>query len=94
TKLKNFMDTLKFLAQFSKIEDYLISIAPAFDKKQGIFLLIQYLQSENLITDSIASDLDDILQLRNKIVNSQIGKFILTLENIDKIQKIKQVLNI
>lgn len=88
------MSSSEFLTQFFIIENHLFKITPAFDRKKGFFNLLNYLQLNNLITNDLLINIYDIFQLRNKIMNSLSGEIILTIEIINKIQKIKQNLNI
>ena len=87
------MTIQEFLEQFSILENNLFSLAPDFNKRQGLFNLLKHLKNNNKIDDGLLKDLLLITQTRNKIVSTPtLGKDISD-DMLDKITKVKAELN-
>ena len=64
------MKTYDFLEQFMVIEGHLFSLAPDFNKRQGLFNLLKYLKSNNKLGEDLLSDIFLVMQTRNKIMST------------------------
>lgn len=86
------MTSIEFLKQFAPIEHHLYSIAPDLNKHLGFFGLLEYLKTNQLISEEMSEDLKIIWQTRNKVASSATE---ITLESdiTEKLHLIKQSLN-
>ena len=87
------MTSSEFLKQFTDIENYLYSLVPIFDKKQGFFNLLKNLRANNLVSTEILQNLSALQQSRNKIVSSASGALV-DERIVDKLKIVKQNLSV
>lgn len=64
------MNIHDFLEQFRVIENHLFSLAPDFNKRQGLFNLLKYLRANNKLNDELLGDISYVIQARNKIMST------------------------
>jgi len=93
-QLRNCMKAENFLKAFVLIEKYLFGLADNFDRRQGFLNLLKYLQSKNLLSNGLLSDLEFVWQTRNKLVNSPSGESEISDEISDKLAQLKQKLGL
>jgi hypothetical protein len=84
------MKVENFFKEFVLIENFLLTFAGNFDKRQGFLKLIKYLKSKNLLPKDTLIELNFIWQTRNKIANSPSGEQEISLEIFDLLARLKQ----
>lgn len=88
------MENKDFFKEFTVIENHLTGLADSFDKRQGFLNLLKNLQSKNLLSKDVLTDLNFVWQTRNKIISSPSGEQEISSEISDTLARVKQKLGI
>ena len=87
------MTIQEFLEQFAILESHLFSLAPDFNKRQGLFNLLKHLKSNNKLDDDLLKDVSLIIQTRNKIMSTPTPSEDISNDISDRMIKVKTELN-